>query len=494
VRVELRGIQKCFGQVRANDGISLVFEAGTIHGLLGENGAGKTTLMKVLSGFIASDGGEILLDGRPVSLRNPAEAIAAGVGMLHQDPLDFPPLSVLDNFLLGRPGRLIPDVGPARRQLAEFGGQLGFHLDEGALVSSLTVGERQQLEIVRLLSLGVQVLILDEPTTGISAEQKVSLFSALRRLAAESKTIIFVSHKLEDVQDLCHEVSVLRQGKLVGQRRLPCSNDELVEIMFGQVLTKSRRPEVDLGDERLELRGLHVAGGRVRVSGLNLRVRRGEVIGLAGLEGSGQELILRVSAGLARPAGGGVLIDRREMTGLPYRRFLDAGVAFLPAGRLEEGLVPGLDLCEHAVLTDRNGARLVDWTAARARAEHCIRDFDIRGRPESLVEELSGGNQQRALLSMLPPDLKLLLMEHPTRGLDLESAAWVWERLLERRDQGTAIIFTSSDLDEIMENSDRVLVFFDGRVTGELLASETSTGELGQRMSGLDGGEMLHHA
>ena len=254
MKVELVDIHKHFGPVRANDGISLTIEAGTIHGLLGENGAGKTTLMKVLSGFLAADGGRILLDGQSPPLRTPGQAIAAGVGMLHQDPLDFPPLSLLDDLLLGRPGGLLPDRRQALRELTGLAGQLGFSLDPQATVSTLTVGERQQLEIVRLLCLGVKVFILDEPTTGISATQKASLFAALRTLAGQGKTVIFVSHKLEDVQELCGQVTVLRQGRTAGQTSVPCSNDSLVEMMFGQVPVARPRGEVTLGAPALEQR------------------------------------------------------------------------------------------------------------------------------------------------------------------------------------------------------------------------------------------------
>lgn len=485
MKVELQDIHKHFGPVRANDGCSVTIQSGTIHGLLGENGAGKTTLMKVLSGFISADSGVILLDGKSPPLRTPAEAIAAGVGMLHQDPLDFPPLSILDDFLLGQRDGLFPDRAKARRALAEMGGQFGFKLDPSAVVSSLTVGERQQLEILRLLSLGVQVLILDEPTTGISADQKVSLFAALRLLVAEGRTVIFVSHKLEDVQTLCHEVTVLRQGKVVGQCTIPCSNELLVETMFGQSLVSPPRADIVPGEPALELVNLSIGAGRVSVRGLNLQVRRGEVIGLAGLEGSGQGLVLRACAGLVAPAAGSVCLAGVELTGQPYDRFLAAGAAFLTAGRLEEGLIPGLSVCEHVALADRAGGFFIDWGVAREQALARIADFNIRGRPDSLVEGLSGGNQQRTLLALLPPKLNLLLMEHPTRGLDIESTMWVWDRLLERRRSGTAILFMSADLDEIIEHSDRILVFSGGHVTGPLSASATTAAQLGEYIGGL---------
>lgn len=484
MKVELLDIHKHFGPVRANDGITLAVESGTIHGLLGENGAGKTTLMKVLSGFLVPDAGRIVLDGETVRFLAPADAIARGVGMLHQDPLDFPPMPVLDNFLLGRPGGLLPDRREGRRQLQELGDQFGFNLDPDVPVTALTVGERQQLEILRLLSLGVRVLILDEPTTGISAAQKASLFATLRRLAAEGMTVLFVSHKLEEVRDLCHQVTVLRHGRVAGEVEMPAPAEDLVRLMFGQEVVAVRQEAVAPGPTVLKVQDLALEDGRLRLERVSAEVRAGEVVGLAGLEGSGQRPFLRACAGLLRPRRGEIWVAGERMAGQPYDRFLAAGVAYLPAGRLEEGLIPGLTLTEHFVLASQERPFFVDWAAARDRAWGRIREFGIRGQPETRVEALSGGNQQRALLALLPPSLRLLLMEHPTRGLDVESSLWVWERLLERRRQGTAILFSSADLDEILEYSDRIFVFCAGCLTRVLAASEASVQELGEWIAG----------
>jgi ABC-type uncharacterized transport system ATPase subunit len=484
MKVELRDIRKYFGPVQANDGISLTIEAGTIQGLLGENGAGKSTLMKVLSGFIAPDSGEILIDGQPVEFASPAEAIGHGIGMLYQDPLDVPSMTVLDNFLLGREGGLFPNYTLARRELANLGQRFDFHLDLDARVSELTVGERQQIEILRLLWLGAEVLIFDEPTTGISAPQKVKLFAALRALAEQGKTIIFVSHKLAEVEELCHKVTVLRHGKVTGEKTVPCSIEELVRLMFGQVIVASGRREVVLGEPVLELENVTFDEPRLHIAGVSLLVRTGEIVGLAGLEGSGQQAFLQTCAGLLQPTAGTIRIGRRDLTGSPYRRFLDSGVAYMPASRLEEGLIAGLDLAEHFVLAGEQTGFFIDWDKALANAQKHIKEFSIVGYPKTFVEDLSGGNQQRALLALLPPNLKLLLMEHPTRGLDVESALWVWGRLLERCQEGTAILFTSSDLDEIMDYSDRILVFFGGEVLKVLDAKQTSVEHLGELIGG----------
>jgi ABC-type uncharacterized transport system ATPase subunit len=479
--LELRGIHKRYGAVRASDGVDLHLEAGAIHGLLGENGAGKSTLMKVLSGFVVPDAGEVILDGRPVRLGSTRAAIRVGIGMLHQDPLVFLPFTVLDNFLLGS-GRRV-DRAAAAGELQRIGGEFGFRFDPSAPARSLTVGERQQLEITRLLWLGARVLILDEPTTGISASQQERLFATLRALAGQGMIIAFVSHKLEEVEALCQTVSVMRRGKVVGEASLPCPTERLVEMMFGRVVAPPQREGVALGDAVLALEGVHPAD-RVAGAEYSLTVRAGEVVGLAGLEGSGQRPFLRTCAGLSRPAAGALRVGDCDLSAGRYHDFLEAGVHFLPAGRLEEGLISGLSITEHFLLTGRAQGLRIDWGGAEADAARRISDNLIVGTPASTADELSGGNQQRLLLALMPAEVRLLLMEHPTRGLDLESADWVWRHLLERSRRGTAIVFASADLDELLRYSDRILVFFAGKVLREVRTAETSGEELGYLIGG----------
>jgi len=484
MRLELQHIHKHFGAIHANNDISLTIESGTIHGLLGENGAGKSTLMKILSGFIQRDAGEILLDGHAVTFKNPADALRAGIGMLHQDPLDVPPLTVLDNFLLGHADGFLQARHRARADLEKFSAQFGFTLPPNAPVSTLTVGERQQLEIVRLLARGAKILIFDEPTTGISLPQKIKLFDTLRALAQQGMTIIFVTHKLQDAEDLCGKVTVLRLGKITGEVTRPFTTEQLVRLMFGQALETPPRATIAPGNVVLDARDLCVADERLRVPHIHLRAHAGEVIGLAGIEGSGQRLFLRACAGLDAPQAGELWIDGVKMNRQPYREFLARGIVYLPAGRLEEGLVPGLTLTEHFILAQRSREFFINWNAAQTTARARIAEYNIRGTPTSRVEALSGGNQQRALLALLPTDLKLILLEHPTRGLDIESTLWVWHQLLERRARGTTIVFTSADLDEILEYSDHILVFSGGRVARALNARETSVQQLGELIGG----------
>ena len=485
MHVELQDIHKHFGLVRANDGINLVFEEGKIYGLLGENGAGKSTLMKILSGYQPPDSGQILLDGRAAHFDSPATGLASGVGMLYQDPLDMPPFRVVDNYLLGRDRRVRLNYKQATAELEAISARYGFELDPNAYVDTLSVGERQQLELARLLAGGAQLLILDEPTTGISAEQQQMLFDSIRKLAyEEGKTLILVSHKLEEIQELCSMAYVLRRGKFVGQSEVPCANEVLVEMMFGQVPTRGQRPPFELGQPALEVEELTAGDYRLTIANINLALQAGEVFGLAGLEGSGQRRLIQACAGLISPSAGQIRIGGEDVSGWSYHKRQAAGVAYVAAGRLEEGLVAGLTLTEHLVLAQPEHSFLVRWDGARKEMAQRIEHYQIIGRPDSTADELSGGNQQRLLFALLNHPLKLLLLEHPTRGLDVRSTDYIWELLYRRRDEGTAILFMSADLDEVIDRSDRIAVFVAGKMSRVVNAQETSVDELGHLIGG----------
>lgn len=482
MNIELRQIHKRFGRVHANNDISVTFRGGRIVGILGENGAGKSTLMKILSGYQPADSGSILIDNQTVAYLGPQAAIAAGVGMLQQDPLDVHAFSVLENFVYGQPSGL--SRRNARAKLAQICADFGFELDPDMTAAQLTIGQRQQLEIARLLALGVRTLILDEPTTGISAQQKDLLFRAIRSLARDQGMIVLiVSHKLEDVIALCDEVVVLRAGRLVGSLKMPATKGDMVRLMFGQELVSQVRPSLPIGEPILELDQLDVRDRRVHVERFSLRVRRGEVIGLAGLDGSGQELVMRAAVGLVRILHGTVRLDGQDMTRHAYRDFLRAGVAFSAAGRLEEGLVAGLTLTEHMALA--NGRQpMIDWEASRTHTNAQIQRYNVRGRAEDRVEALSGGNQQRWLLALLPQQPRVMILEQPTRGLDVDSARYIWHQLLERRTHGAAILFNSPDLEEIVTYSDRIVVFFAGRTYLIEDASSATVDTLGHLIGG----------
>jgi simple sugar transport system ATP-binding protein len=484
MKIELKEIHKHYGPVKANNGVTLCVEPGTIHGILGENGAGKSTLMKILSGFSRKTSGAVFLDGRREEYHTPARATGLGIGMLYQDPLDFPSLTVLDNFMLGRKKSPPKSRAELSAELLSLAQSVGFTLVPSQLLKSLTVGERQQLEILRLLALGIEVLILDEPTTGISAYQKETLFAALHTMTEAGKSVILVSHKLEDVESLCHHVTVLRKGRVTGEMPRPFDTDALLAMMFGTPPRPPDRQPQTPGELLLSLEGVSAKGGRSGLLDCTFQAHAKEIVGLAGLEGSGQSVFLRTAAGLTRPRSGAIHFQREDMTGRDYHSFSKKGLTFLPTDRLEEGLVGDLTIAEHFAVKDETRGLFLNRERAADRAGRSIDKFRIMGRQDSTAESLSGGNQQRLLLSFLPEKPALLLLENPTRGLDLESAHWVWEHLQTYCEQGTGIVFSSSELDEILMVAHRVLVFFNGRIIKEVSADQTDVNALGRALAG----------
>jgi general nucleoside transport system ATP-binding protein len=506
MQVEVRDLTKTFGALRANDAISLRFGAGQIHGVLGENGAGKSTLMKLLSGYLRADSGSILLDGEPVLLRSPADALAAGVGMIHQDPLDVPAFTALENFFLGSLPATMPDMATARKLLTTIAGQFGFAVPPDAPLARLTVGQRQQLELMRLLAWGARVLILDEPTTGITAAQATALFEAVRRLADSGATVLFVSHKLDEVAALCHTVSVLRAGQVVGeQMAMPQPQGRLLQLMFGEGASQEEEEEIgSVSSSPLlsfsssgpiwRLRGIIAREDNLELHVPALDIARGALIGLAGLEGSGQRVLLRLLSGRLKPLAGRVLVGDADLTGQRGEVFRRSGVEHLPADRLDDGVVGAFSLAEHFALQapylpgaagEKHGGLLLDRQAARSAAEQAIAAYAIRGTPDTPLISLSGGNQQRAMLALLPERISGLLLEQPTRGLDVASARSVWGKLLERRAAGTALMFASADLDELLEYAEHVLVFFAGRVSPLIPRAELSYARLAKMIGGV---------
>lgn len=484
MRLEIKDIHKHYGTKKANNGISLTIEPGTIHGVLGENGAGKSTLMKILAGYIEKTSGTLRIDGNVVQYRTPAEANRFGIGMLYQEPLDYPPLSQLENFMVGQTSGLADESRRYREKFQALNRQFNFSLNPDESVNRLTVGERQQLEIMRLISCGTQVLILDEPTTGITSEQKASLFQALKKLAAEKKSVVLVSHKLQDAEVLCDSVTVLRNGVVAGSMEQPVDTEALLAMMFDVPPAPPARSALEFGEPVLTMKRVSAAGGRSGLSDCSVSIRQCEMVGLAGLEGSGQSVFLRLACGISKPTDGSV-----ELFGKPVRRndtrvFKHAGVVFLPTSRLEEGLMPGLSITEHFALRDRSKGLFVKWHEADQTARDKIRKFRIAGRSDTTVESLSGGNQQRLLLSLLSKQSSLLLLEQPTRGLDVESAHWVWQHLHQYCQRSTGVVFSSSDLDEIMMVADRILVFFDGRLIKDVRREDTDISELSRLIAG----------
>ncbi len=473
--IELRDIEKHFGRVRALQGVSLEVAAGSIHGIVGENGAGKSTLMKVLTGYLHRTAGTIVFQGREINLRTPMDARRLGIGMLYQEPLDFLQLSVLDNFMAGAPRF---ERSFMRTTLAELSNRFGFELDPDSPLERLTVGERQQLELLRLIHDGTRVLILDEPTTGISEKQQALLFHALAELKEEGCSIILVSHKLAEVESLCDRVSVLRKGRIVGHQERPFDRDRLLTAMFDTLPERGDSPEVRVGGEEiLRFDTVCSSVGRSGLDHVSISFKEGEVVGLAGLDGSGQSVFLKIAGRLLEPDSG--VVQRFHGREDSHSK----QTVFLPADRLTEGLIPGMSIREHLLLATDTPLFLTPATGKKAALE-AINRFNILGRPETEADGLSGGNQQRLLLALMPPAARLILMENPTRGLDVNSGAWTWRHLLHQLPDNGAILFASPDLEEIMEHAARVLVFFDGRIILDKTTRQTDFDEVSRAVTG----------
>ncbi|MEF3697923.1 ATP-binding cassette domain-containing protein, partial [Desulfolutivibrio sp.] len=494
--VFLSRITKRYGRILANDGVTVALKPGRIHGLLGENGAGKSTLMRVLAGHVMCDGGFLEVDGvRHVGL-TPAGAMALGIGMLSQDPLDFPPLPAWENFTLGGRPRTRRQ---ARDRLMELSENLGFSLRPDDPVERFTVAERQQLELTRLIDADVRLLILDEPTTGISPEQKDILFRILRDFAAnQGRIVILVTHKLPEAEELCHEVLVMRRGRLAGSFTPPYDPGLLLETMFGPEAAKAATEPEITGEAAVaaikvreaappreapalaELADVAFSDEKSALPPVSLSLRPGEVVGVAGVAGGGQELFLRGLAGLARIRSGRYGLGGADMRGRSMAAFSQAGVHFLPASRMEEGLFPGLSLADHARLGFPNERGDIRDLFKRRFVDR----FHVPNQPGAPAASLSGGNQQRLLLSLIPDDTRLLVAESPTRGLDVASCAQVWEHLHALAAQGTAVVFSSEDLDEILARSGRILVFYNRRLAADAPAAGQTVRGLGRHMTG----------
>jgi simple sugar transport system ATP-binding protein len=498
MRLELQGISKRFGDLVANDRISLTAEEGEIHALLGENGAGKTTLMNVLDGLYRPDEGAIQIDGNPVHFANPGEAIRAGIGMVHQNFMLIPVFTVSENVMLGfeRTSRLgFLDRRLARQEISELSRRFGLEVDPDAMVGDLSVGQQQRVEIVKALAREAHLLILDEPTAVLTPQETDELFTVMRSLRASGRTILFITHKLKEVLAIADRITVIRQGRVIGTTKPAHTTEaDLASMMVGrgvdlQVKKGSSRP----GEPVLQVRNLTVLdeSGRIAVDGVSLEVRAGEIMAVAGVQGNGQTELSEGITGLALVISGSVRIADRDLTGAPPKSVLRAGVANIPEDRQRDGLVGDFSIAENLVLDvhdempySRGGA--LRWQAIFQVAEERLRDFDIRAQSmHDPVRTLSGGNQQKVIVAReLPRKIRLILAAQPTRGLDIGSIEYVHSRLVAARDAGAAVLLISSELDEVMALADRIVVMYRGRLAGPFDAADLSREQIGLLMAG----------
>jgi simple sugar transport system ATP-binding protein len=497
----MRGIVKRFPGVVANDGIDLVVERGEIHALLGENGAGKSTLMNVLFGLYHPDEGEIRIGGTPLRFHGPRDAVAAGLGMVHQHFMLIPRFTVAENVILGSEGGgLRLDRRAAERRVGQIAEAYGLRVDPRARLGDLPVGMQQRVEILRALYQGGRTLILDEPTALLTPQEVDELYAILDRLRADGGTVIFITHKLREVAAVSDRVTVIRRGQTVGTRVTAATTpQELADLMVGrEVLLRVERPPARPGEPVLVAENLTVTGarGETALRGLSLTVRGGEIVGLCGVEGNGQTELVETLAGMRRPERGRVLLKGREVAGADPVDLRRAGLSYIPEDRHGRGLVLDFSLAENVLLGNADdppfsrGGR-IDGDAVVAITERCMKEFDVRAPSAATpARALSGGNQQKLIIAReLYRQPEMLLAVQPTRGLDVGAIEFVHRQLVAERDKGRGVLLVSFDLDEILDLSDRILVLFGGHIVGEFASGRVTRTELGLRMGGRTGDE-----
>ncbi|GAB3604032.1 ABC transporter ATP-binding protein [Microbacterium aureliae] len=496
MKLELRGITKRFGSLVANDHIDLVVNPGEIHALLGENGAGKSTLMNVLYGLYQADEGEILLDDVVQHFRGPGDAMAAGIGMVHQHFMLIPVFTVAENVMLGHEdtkalGAL--DLAQARARVRAVADRFGFEVDPDALVGDLPVGVQQRVEIIKALSRDAKVLVFDEPTAVLTPQETDELMAIMRQLRDEGTAIVFITHKLREVREVADRITVVRLGKVVGEASPTASNAELASLMVGRAveLTVQKNP-AQVASGGLEVRDLRVIapGGAVVVDDVSFDVRPGEVLAVAGVQGNGQTELVEAIVGLADRVTGSVRLNGVELVGRSVRAILDEGVGFVPEDRTEDGLVGGFSVAENLILDRSSDSAFVGAGTIRRGvldefARERIREYDIRTQGAGVpAGTLSGGNQQKVVIAReLSRDLKMLLAAQPTRGVDVGSIEFIHKRIVETRDAGIPVIVVSTELDEVAALADRIAVMYRGTIIG-IVPGDTPRDVLGLMMAG----------
>ncbi len=495
----MRGITKRFPGVIANEDVDFDLHGGEVHTLLGENGAGKSTLMKILFGLYQPDEGEVLLRGKPIDITSPSEAIAARIGMVHQHFMLVPTLTVAENVALGIKSKrgMLTDLDSVSERIREISDSHGLAVDPSVEVWRLSVGERQRIEIVKALFRDAELLVLDEPTAVLTPQEVDDLFVILRRMTDEGRGLIFISHKLHEVMSLSDRITVLRNGRVTGQT-VPSetSREQLAQMMVGRAVRLTPdKPDVKAGDVRLKVRGLTVRGdrGTKAVDNIDLDVYGGEILGVAGVSGNGQRELAEVIAGLREPEGTCTIeLDGTSLVGADTRTRRDRGLSYVPEERMRDGAIGDFTVSENMILVDHGGERfsrsgLLNFGAIKDHCTELVQRYAVKTPGiDTPTSSLSGGNIQKVIMAReLTAEPHLLIASQPTRGVDIGSAEYIHERLVEQRSRGTATLLISEDLDEVIGLSDRIAVMFDGRVVGIVDSADATREGIGLLMAGV---------
>jgi simple sugar transport system ATP-binding protein len=498
--IELRNITKRFGQVLANDKVNIVVKAGTIHAIVGENGAGKSTAMRIAYGFYKADAGEILVEGQVRDIATPHDAIALGIGMVHQHFMLVDTMTVAENIILGaEPGSAVAlDLATASIEIRKLSEEFKLAVNPNAVIEHLSVGQQQRVELLKALYRHARLLILDEPTAVLTPQEVEEFFSILRRMREQGKTVVIITHKLAEVLAISDEVTVMRDGRVVGRVQTKDTNAaELARMMVGrEVLLRVEKPEAKTGSAELTVRNLSIVakGGAKRLTEVSFAVRKGEILGIAGVEGNGQTELIEALAGLVSPSelSGKILFEDRDITREGARLRRELGIAHIPEDRHRRGLLLEFDLAENSILGVHYrkpivsyGGVLLDSMAVRRRAEEIIAGFDVRpANPDLPARALSGGNQQKLIIGReFKVEPKVLLVSQPTRGVDIGAIEFIHRKLVNLRDSGCAILLVSAELEEVTSLSDRLLIIHEGRIVGEVDPKVATIEEIGLLMT-----------
>jgi len=496
MKLEIRGLTKRFGSFTANDHIDLTVEPGEIHCLLGENGAGKSTLMNMLYGLLDPTDGEILLDGERVSFATPGDAIAAGIGMVHQHFMLVPVFTVAENVMLGREqtrGLGVLNRAAAASRVRNLSSKYGLAVNPDARIDELPVGVQQRVEIIKALANDAKVLILDEPTAVLTPQEIDELMEIMRALKDQGTSIIFITHKLREVKAIGDRISVIRRGKVVGTAPPSTSEAELAEMMVGRnVKLRVDKDAAEPGEVVLEARGVTVVDPRgvQVVKDVSFEARAGEVLGIAGVQGNGQTELIKALLGLVKPDAGEIKLEGKDISRHGPRQSLEDGIGYIPEDRSHDGFVGGFSVRENLVLDlykhdEFSRGLALNLGSIAKNAAHRIEEFDIRTESmEEPVSSLSGGNQQKVVVAReFSRPLKVLVASQPTRGVDVGSIEFIHKRIISERDSGTAVVIVSTELDEIFALSDRIAVMYDGRIVGTV-SPDIAREDIGLMMAG----------